>query len=54
MRHLELQDVFIVFDFAFVILCVGGLLGLLAKAALHEDDGRGPILMRSNAPHPSD
>jgi hypothetical protein len=49
-----LQDAAIVFEFAFVILCVGTLLGLLAHAALHEDAGTRAVRVRSNAPHPSD
>jgi hypothetical protein len=52
MRGPELQDVTTVFDFVFVVSCVAGLLGLLAKAALHEDDGRQPIRVSSNGPQP--
>jgi hypothetical protein len=39
-----------VLDFVFVILCVAGLLGLLANAALHEDDDKRAARVRSRAP----
>jgi hypothetical protein len=54
MRCPELQDAPIVFDFVFVILSVAGLLGLLAYAALHEDDDRQPIRVRNSAPQPTE
>jgi hypothetical protein len=37
-----------VFDLVFVIICVAGLLGLLANAALHEDDDSRTVRVRSN------
>jgi hypothetical protein len=43
-----------VFDLVFVILCVTALLGLLANAALHEDDDTGAVRVRSNRPQPSE
>jgi hypothetical protein len=42
----------IVFDFVFVILCIAGLLGLLAHAALHEDDGKLRVCVRKR-PNPT-
>ncbi len=47
MRNPELQDAAIVFDLVFVILCVAGLLGLLANAALHEDGETRAVRVRS-------
>ncbi len=38
-------------DFVFVILCVAGLLGLLAKAALHEDDDSHAVRVTRRTPH---
>jgi hypothetical protein len=54
MRGPQLQDVLIVFDFVFVILCIAGLLGLLATAALHEDDDKRAVHVRNNALHPTE
>jgi hypothetical protein len=54
MRGPELQDVSIVLDFVFVILCVAGLLGLLAHAALHEDDDKRAVQIQRNAPQRSE
>jgi hypothetical protein len=51
LRRRQLQDVAIVLDFVFVILCVAGLLGLLAKAALQEDDDRQAVRVRHREPH---
>ncbi len=48
MRDPELRDASIVFDFVFVIVSVAGLLGLLANAARHEDEGKQAVRMRSN------
>jgi hypothetical protein len=50
----ELQDVSIVFDFVFVILCVAGLLGLLAHAAFHEDDDKRAVRIQRSAPQRSE
>ena len=49
-----MQDAAIVFDFVFVILSVAGLLGLLANAALHEDEGNRVIRVRGDEPRPSE
>jgi hypothetical protein len=54
MRRPQLQDNATVFDFAFVILSVVGLLGLLVNAARREDDGQRVMRVRSDTPHPAE